>query len=431
MKKRGISTVVASILLVLLAVLAVIILWMILRGFIQKSASEVGTSCLTLDMSIEKIIINSSTNIIYVQVKRNAGEGNISGIRFKFYNSTTSFVKDKNRSMEELETKTFDFSDAGNVSHINQVDIAPILAKGNDREICRIIDSSKKFVAYESGGNVGSCVSCQTNYCENWGSNYCKNNDVYHNRTCHTFVPSTCPVGSCLDNINVEEQLNQSCTAGCSSGACLNPGLNKTYVPNSTNSMAWKGDSGSDPATGLSMINLAYTSNELIEISREDSGIVQQTTAGSGGINCSALISVSSCSNYPANANCTLYTDGSRECEAGGPTCVQGAPCDVHASHKILFKITDPISSIHNISIRVHANASTNVGPTLTLYAWNHTAGSYNRLNANTPCYNFCNLTAIVTEVNSYLNISGDLYISVIKSGGGTSEIRYAEIKVD
>ena len=62
-------------------------------------------------------------------------------------------------------------------------------------------------------------ADCGSYYCESWGSNYCKNNDVYHSRICHT---RGCSSNNCYDNPSTEEQKVNECGAlGCSDRACV------------------------------------------------------------------------------------------------------------------------------------------------------------------------------------------------------------------
>ena len=60
---------------------------------------------------------------------------------------------------------------------------------------------------------------CGTDYCENWGNNYCESDDVYHNKTCHD---KGCSDAACFDKIYTEEEKVQECGEwGCSDGECL------------------------------------------------------------------------------------------------------------------------------------------------------------------------------------------------------------------
>ncbi len=67
---------------------------------------------------------------------------------------------------------------------------------------------------------------CGDDYCENWGENYCKDDDVYHNRTCHD---RGCSGGSCYDNTYEEEQLVNICPCGCENGTCVTSSADINY----------------------------------------------------------------------------------------------------------------------------------------------------------------------------------------------------------
>jgi len=59
---------------------------------------------------------------------------------------------------------------------------------------------------------------CGVDSCGSFGTNYCKDNDVYHNQTCHD---KGCSNGACFDNIFVNETKFQECgIAGCEAGHC-------------------------------------------------------------------------------------------------------------------------------------------------------------------------------------------------------------------
>jgi len=59
---------------------------------------------------------------------------------------------------------------------------------------------------------------CGTDYCNDYGENYCKNDDMYRNRTCYN---SGCLGGSCFKNEFSNEELIQECLYGCSAGECI------------------------------------------------------------------------------------------------------------------------------------------------------------------------------------------------------------------
>lgn len=83
---------------------------------------------------------------------------------------------------------------------------------------------------YQTNGcSAGSCYSssqtekmaeCGSDSCDTWGSNYCKDDDVYHKRTCHS---RGCSANSCFDNTYADEQKVQDCPSWmtCSNGQCV------------------------------------------------------------------------------------------------------------------------------------------------------------------------------------------------------------------
>ena len=50
MKKRGMSTVIASLLVIILVLVAIAIVWLAIRGLIQKNAEKVSLSQFTIDL---------------------------------------------------------------------------------------------------------------------------------------------------------------------------------------------------------------------------------------------------------------------------------------------------------------------------------------------------------------------------------------------
>ena len=59
---------------------------------------------------------------------------------------------------------------------------------------------------------------CGDSYCESWGSNYCKNDNVYHSRMCYN---RDCLNGACTSSDVSEEKAVQTCLNGCLNGGCI------------------------------------------------------------------------------------------------------------------------------------------------------------------------------------------------------------------
>ena len=72
---------------------------------------------------------------------------------------------------------------------------------------------------FDSCNVLGSMKQeCYVNYTENWGDHFCKDGNVYRNRTLHD---RGCSVDSCYDNLTYEEESVEDCEdRGCYAGVC-------------------------------------------------------------------------------------------------------------------------------------------------------------------------------------------------------------------
>ena len=115
MNKKGISAVVATILIVLLAVVAVTIVWQVIKPALRETAGSVSTNCIEVDISLDKVDCTNQ------QVTITLNKGAISGLKVVLYNDTGSKVTTISSGiLEELETKTYTGdSPGGNVSGAN------------------------------------------------------------------------------------------------------------------------------------------------------------------------------------------------------------------------------------------------------------------------------------------------------------------------
>ena len=87
MNKRGISAVVATILIVLLSVAAVVIIWQVLKPAIQKSAGRVGTGCIDVDLTINSVNCITSNSM---KVTLNAGT--LTALKVAYYDANGNSV---------------------------------------------------------------------------------------------------------------------------------------------------------------------------------------------------------------------------------------------------------------------------------------------------------------------------------------------------
>lgn len=132
--KKGLSTIVATLLVILLTLVAVGIIWMVLRNMIQDNAEEISFGKFTVDLDITHARIINDTSI-NTTVKRNPGEGEIYGILFIVYDVTNSELKRYNISLAELQERRFNLmlSDL-NTTNVQKLSIAPIFRLESGKE---------------------------------------------------------------------------------------------------------------------------------------------------------------------------------------------------------------------------------------------------------------------------------------------------------
>lgn len=136
------SAVVTTLIIILLAIVAIGIVWVVVKNIIDKGSDEITLTGLTLDLDITKVTVDG--DILSVTVKRNAGEGDLVGINFVISDGDNSVVVRKDTTLAELgfETFTFDLTTLA-VGEITSISIAPIFEVSSGTEtIGGIIDTT-------------------------------------------------------------------------------------------------------------------------------------------------------------------------------------------------------------------------------------------------------------------------------------------------
>jgi len=277
MKKRGMSAVVTTLIIILLAIVAMGIIWVVVRNIINKGSDEITLTGLTLDLEITKAVADDNgtpddetDDILNVTVKRNSGEGNLVGINFVIGDGDNSVVVTRDSTLAELGLETFTFSlSTLAVGEITSISVAPIFETSSGKEaIGEVIDTSTSDsgdfgtgdTSYTGtpGGDFGCTptTDCATegvecgqiyNGCEDIICGPCTEPDVCTAEglcvppkectdTCETFgyecgTWEICdnpaePCGSCLEGVCNE-------TGQCYVATYLEAGtINNTYPPN-------------------------------------------------------------------------------------------------------------------------------------------------------------------------------------------------------
>lgn len=125
--KKGISTVVATILIVLVAVIAVVMVWAILKPTLEGLTKKISANC--LDIDLEVVSASCDANNATVTVKLNTGK--ISGLKLILSNGTDSESINETNIPDELEMKTYTVTDIS-VSSINSANVAAVIGEADD-----------------------------------------------------------------------------------------------------------------------------------------------------------------------------------------------------------------------------------------------------------------------------------------------------------
>jgi hypothetical protein len=212
---RGLSTIVATLLIILLTLVAVGIIWAVVRNVLNNNAQQISLGKFTVDLEIVAVYPSNGTTDTGVKVKRNAGEGELEGIIFSVFDGKqTHTFEENNVSLNPLEMKTFFVDYQGKIVSLS---IYPIFAtssgktttgniadtysanSGNDYISSNCTSTCLPSTECGDNGCGGVCGTCSgsTPNCNSQGQ--CTSNPVGQaNCSCQT---TTCIGTTCSDGI--------------------------------------------------------------------------------------------------------------------------------------------------------------------------------------------------------------------------------------
>lgn len=142
--KRGVSAVVATVLIIMITVAAIGIIWVAIVPMIKDNLSG-SIVCNDADLSIE--ILNGYTcydsvnNIVAVQVVKGTNEVNVSGLKFLISSLGSSISYSTDFVFERGESKIF-YINTSILTSVDQIFIVPILTDGAKEKECPGISSN-------------------------------------------------------------------------------------------------------------------------------------------------------------------------------------------------------------------------------------------------------------------------------------------------
>lgn len=125
--KKGLSTVVTTLIIILLVLVAIGIIWVVVRGVVESGTSEFDAAarCLKLDVRATTVTC-AAVNDCTVVVERKAGGDEIGGVKLVFKNtslSTSGAVLDQQGDIPALTSQTFANVDPGLADNSDSIEV--------------------------------------------------------------------------------------------------------------------------------------------------------------------------------------------------------------------------------------------------------------------------------------------------------------------
>jgi hypothetical protein len=146
---KGLSTIVTTLIIILLTLVAIGIIWAVVSNLLNRSSGTVEstTKCIDIDIRATKVVENGNGNYT-ITLKRSAnGEGEMCAKIVIYNNVTQSSVLDfSTRCLQPLESysQTFD-SGLADLTNANRVEVTPYYLDANNKEKLCTITTNYEF----------------------------------------------------------------------------------------------------------------------------------------------------------------------------------------------------------------------------------------------------------------------------------------------
>ena len=298
---KGLSTIIATLLIVILVFVAVGILWVVVKNVLQSGAEQVSLGKFTLDLKVEKV--QAVGNNLSVTIKRNVGSGEFVGLVFIVDDAQNSETFTENGSMNELEKRTFNLTLVNiNPNRITKIKVAPIFTLSSGKQVTGDI---KDIYEVPPGGLVSTeATGCNNNgiidageVCDGTNLTTTLCSSVISGSTgtlkCKsdcTYNTSTCSIASCGDGI-VQTTNGEECDNGTLNAMTCTASYGNSCTYCETNSCQIKTIIG--PYCGDNLIN----GNEVCD-----------GTNISSSNTCSSVLGTNYTGTLSCTSSCTLNT---------------------------------------------------------------------------------------------------------------------------
>lgn len=265
--KRGISNIIATLLLVLLVIVIIGIVWVIVRNIVSSANSGISLGGITLNLKITQAV--KGTNNLSITIQRQQGAGNLVGVNFIVSDGSTYETIKQNATLDVYQGRTFNLIPQQIIAGSAKiVSIAPIYIGGNGLQQVGSVTDTYTF------GNqivINSCTpASDPTFAGLCGSNNC---GQVNNGTCALVNCGSnnggCPTGQ-ICNLVTNQCISQGGGGGggCSpapdptlNGLCTNNGYTCGNVNNGTCNIVSCGSCAANQYCDLSVNQCKEISN--------------------------------------------------------------------------------------------------------------------------------------------------------------------------
>ena len=153
MRKKGLSDVVTSVLLILIVLAAVVLIWIYVRPVISNARINPEVFSTSLSVIQDSVLITGDNNISFT-IKRNSGGGNLIGIFVVLEDdSSNSFRARRNVTLKELESVKVQINRTEHgLSGINKIKVYPIIEDSTGKEVISPVGTASRIISSSGGG---------------------------------------------------------------------------------------------------------------------------------------------------------------------------------------------------------------------------------------------------------------------------------------
>jgi hypothetical protein len=163
--KRGLSSVVITLIIIVLSLVAVGVIWGVVSNLLKSGEEQTTSSFGQLFVSLEmQRIFMKPNGDVDVTVYRNSGEGELKAISFIVSDGINSKVVKKDTTLSPLGTSTFTLSSSElGIIGVKEVSIAPVINSNGQENTGNVIDTYDLYEANQDALNSQALVgtSCK------------------------------------------------------------------------------------------------------------------------------------------------------------------------------------------------------------------------------------------------------------------------------